>query len=473
MHFPTRHATRPRRGLIDGISMRQSLNIGFAQGARRRFAALAALLSFASAAAAGCGSTKEKESPCEDSSCLPGQRCTQGECRPTCASQDDCPKGQNCALYEFGDGSRGQYCVVLDYAKNGRTGQLEACQADGECDTPRGFKCVDALCQRRTGQFEACEDDAQCDQPNGFSCVSGECRVPCASHFDCAPVGTCESTSQGMYCKAGTLSKRGQYYARCPYGNSDCDTTKGFTCIGSGVADLDAFCTAACSSADDCPSGFRCGAVGATPCANTCGVTGQQVEGCIPASDIGPGKAYECGQPFGLIRRVCVRNAFCTTCRTDEDCFGISGQICAKDKSGQKICTFPCTPGIASCPWGAATECGVWDKERGVATCAHRFGACHGTGKGCEPCVDNIDCGKNGYCQRSSFTGERFCVDLSTSCNCGSDADANGSCEGHGCPESPGGLAMTCADTSLGQLCLGAQSGDSIGSVQTGCWAPP
>lgn len=461
------------RGSLDGQSMRHSLNIAslLGRGTRRRVAELAALLSFVGAAAAGCGSVSD--SPCEDSQCPVGQRCTQNACRPSCATQDDCSKGQNCALYEFGDGSRGQYCVVLDYAKDGRTGQLEPCQADTECDTPRGYKCVDSFCKRHTGQFDSCQTDAQCDQANGFSCVEGQCRVPCSSHFECAPVGTCESTAQGMYCKAGSPAKRGQYYSNCPYGNADCDTANGFTCVGSGVGDLDAICTASCASAADCPSGFRCGAVSATPCASACGVNGEQTDGCIPASEIGPGKAYDCTQPFGLVRRVCVRNAFCTTCETDEDCFGVAGQICAKDKSGQKICTFPCTLGGASCPWGAATECGVWDKERGIATCAHRFGACHGSGKGCEPCVDSSDCGKNGYCTRSSFTGERFCVDLSVSCNCGGDADANGSCAGHGCPLSPGGLEMTCADSSLGQLCFGAQSGAGVESVQTGCWATP
>lgn len=432
-------------------------------------AQLALLLCAAGNAAIGCSSSSHE--PCDDSSCIAeGKRCVQDECRPTCAAQDDCPVGQNCALYEFGDGARAQHCVVLDYAKDGRTGQSEACQADSECDTLRGFSCLQGRCQRHTGQFDACEGDPECDQDNGFTCVDGQCRVACSSHFDCAPVGSCESTPQGMFCKAGAPAKRGQYYARCPYGDSDCDGANGFHCVGAGVADLDAFCTASCTGADDCPSGYRCGATNATPCESACNVAGQQVAGCVPPSEIGSGRAYECAQPFGLIRRVCVRNTFCTPCESDEDCLAVAGQICAKDKSGAKICTTPCTPGVASCPWGAAVECGIWDEERGVPTCAHRFGACRGTGKGCEPCVESADCGKNGYCTRLNFTGERYCVDLSLACSCGDDADRSGACEGHGCPLSPGGLTMTCAATTLGEHCFGATSGAGLGSIRAGCW---
>ena len=194
--------------------------------------------------------------------------------------------------------------------------------------------------------------------------------------------------------------------------------------------------------------------------------------GCVRASDIGPGKRFECTEPFGLVRHVCVRNTFCSSCERDEDCLAIAGQICAKDQSGNKICTFPCDPSVLSCPWGDATECGLWDKERGVTTCAHRFGACRGTGKGCEPCVDSSDCAPTGYCTRARFTGERFCVDLSVSCNCADAADANGQCEGHGCPLSPGGLPMICADSELGKHCFGANSADStVDSLQNGCWS--
>ncbi|MGC4089691.1 MAG: hypothetical protein QM756_17745 [Polyangiaceae bacterium] len=437
--------------------------------AAKRSLGLAWLLVGAVAAACSSGNTTCNDAQCDQTQ---GQRCVQNACRPPCEDQDGCPTGQNCVRYGFVDGSEGQYCAVLDYAKDGRTGHSEACSRDDQCDELRSYKCREGTCQRRTGQFEPCQKDEECDQASGFVCLAGECRIQCSSHFDCAPVGTCESLPQGTFCKVSTPAKAGQYYTRCPFGDADCDTANGFSCAGSGAADLEAFCTADCKGQSDCPDGYRCGAIGATPCADQCGVVGQQTTTCVQAADIGAGKRYQCAEPFGLIRRVCVRNGFCTACEKDEDCLTVAGQICAKDKGGNKICTTPCDPSVPSCPWGDATECGVWDSERGIPTCAHRFGACKGTGKGCEPCVDTGDCGAQGYCTRSSFTGERFCVDLTVSCNCGSDADASGSCEGHGCGSSPGGLPLLCSDSSLGKLCFGANSATSLDSQRTGCWPP-
>jgi hypothetical protein len=423
--------------------------------------------------ALGCASGSHHD-PCDPTLCASGERCVQDACRPACVAQNDCPSGQNCAGWDFGDGTQGSYCVVLDYAKDGHTGHGDVCSADTQCDTLRGYHCAGGTCQQHSGQFDACSKDAECDTQNGFACVEGLCRLPCTSHFDCAAVGSCQTFAAGNYCDVSTPAKAGQYYANCPLG-SECDAGHGFQCVGSGPGDLDAYCTSGCHADADCISGYRCGIIQATPCVDACGLVGQQGAGCITNDQIGAGKAFECAEPFGLMHHVCVKNSFCSPCATDEDCFTVPGQICAKDKSGQKICTFPCDPGLNSCPWGAATECGIWDKERGIPTCEHRFGACHGTGKGCEPCIDSTDCAPTGYCTRASFTGERFCVDLSVSCDCANDADANSSCDGHGCPNSPGGIPLSCysADTQpLGHHCVGANSStDALGTAtQTGCW---
>lgn len=395
----------------------------------------------------GCASNTEPN-PCQDVTCADGARCVQDACRPTCATQADCPAGQNCAGWGFDDGTQGTHCVVLDYARNGRTGQFESCSADAECDALRGF-----------------------------SCVEGQCRIRCDSHFDCAAVGRCESAGSLAFCSRSGAASPGQYYQHCPNGPSDCDAQAGFVCLGSGVADLDAFCTNDCRSDAECPQGFRCGTVGATPCADACGVAGQQIAGCVASAEIGPGKVFECVQPFGLIRHICERRGFCSSCERDEDCLAVPGQICARDASGQKICTQTCDPGVDSCPWGNASECGVWDSARGVATCAHRFGSCLGEGRGCEPCVDNADCAPSGFCSRSSFTGEQFCIDLSVACDCGDDA-VNDTCTGHGCPDSPDGLPMICyagtrfSGDPLTGRCIGANSISSVlSSPQSGCWS--
>jgi hypothetical protein len=440
------------------------------------------LLALSAFSSAGCSSEDPGEcegetcDPCRDSDCDGDARCVQHECRSTCDTQDDCPLGQNCAVWQFPGGEQEARCVTLPYAENGSTGQSEACSRDDECDEPRGFVCLGNNCRKQAGLFEACSSDADCDRDAGYDCIADQCRFACASHFDCAGVGECAAFEQGTFCAANDEVMRGRYYTSCPNGPADCDRAARFSCLGSGEADLDAYCTTDCSDDEDCPSGFRCGSASATPCEDACGEAGNPAEGCIPSSEIGDGKPYQCGA-LGLIRSLCVRKGFCSPCETDADCLGSPGQICARDKSGEKICTVTCAQSADSCPWGNAAECGVFDDELGIATCSHRFGSCRGTGLGCEPCVSDADC-PNGFCARSAFSQEQYCIDLSTSCDCGDDVDASGTCRGHGCPDSPGGPPLICLGVErfegdlFANRCLGAQTTTSPfgGSPQSGCW---
>jgi hypothetical protein len=144
--------------------------------------------------------------------------------------------------------------------------------------------------------------------------------------------------------------------------------------------------------------------------------------------------------------------------------------VCAKDLSGEKICTVLCDDNINSCPWGSATTCHLSDDAIGKPTCSHRFGSCRGTGKSCEPCVDERDC-PTGVCATEQFTYERYCIDLSVSCSCPSGTRFT--CAGGGCPTSPlpAGSQMNCyggtevSGTSLENKCVGAATGP-------GCWPP-
>jgi len=413
---------------------------------------------------------------CKDSDCDDGQRCVQGECRGTCRTQSDCPVAENCAVYEFPTGEQERRCVVLDYAKDGSTGRSEPCVDDDDCDTARGYRCLGGACGRSAAAFEDCREDSDC--ATGLSCVGGACTFGCESHFDCGGSALCESSARGTFCAPSDTLEPGQFYTACPDGPSQCDLENDFICLSYGVGDLDGFCTADCSDDDDCPSGFRCGAASAVPCEDACGEAGSATTpGCVPPEEIGEGKRYECGA-LGLVRPVCVKKAFCSPCETDADCLAVPGQVCARDRSGEKICTVPCTPGADSCPWGNAGECGLFDEELGFSTCSHRFGACRGEGLGCEPCVHESDC-PNGFCARSSFTQEQYCIDLTTSCDCEGDEDASGTCRGHGCPDSPGGPALTCLGVErypgdpFAYHCLGATTQSQLfgGSPQTGCWS--
>jgi hypothetical protein len=235
----------------------------------------------------------------------------------------------------------------------------------------------------------------------------------------------------------------GRYYTSCP--NADeCAEDEGFLCLGAGVGDLDAYCSGPCASDGDCPSGFLCDDVRTGP--NT-------------------------------VETYCVRKGFCSSCETDSDCLAVANQVCAKDKSGAKICTKLCDTGVDSCPWGNAAECAIWDSELGVPTCSHRFGSCRGEGKGCEPCVTDADC-PLGFCNASSFTEERWCVDLTVDCSCDGLTRRQGVCTGeNGCPDSPGGVGMLCYDdpndqtSTVARSCFAGESSASVlGSPQVGCW---
>jgi hypothetical protein len=292
-----------------------------------------------------------------------------------------------------------------------------------------------------------CQTDTTCDTVHGFACVEGQCRHACRSHFDCAARGTCEplAGSNETYCVlTGQAAKSGEYYSRCP--NSD-ECAADFLCLGAGPGDADAYCSSGCENDDACPSGFYCTEIN--------GADGRQLSACV-------------------------RRNFCNTCETDADCLGVPGQICARDQSGAKICTVTCQPGVDACPWGNASVCGVFDAERGVATCAHRAGTCRAEGKSCEPCVRDSDC-PTGFCHGSSFTGERWCVDQSVECSCEGLKSDDGVCSGaNGCPRTPGNVAMLCyaperPDGNPFEFhCFGADANGAslVASPQSGCWPP-
>jgi hypothetical protein len=324
-----------------------------------------------------------------------------------------------------------------------------------------------------------CSANADCDATDGLFCVAGTCRLACASHYDCQGFGEClgntdSDGTSGYFCDLGQPQPSGEFYTHCPNGDADCATDQGFLCIGAGADDLEAYCTTDCSTDKDCADGFACMPLLRSPCADACNVAGVPKDRqCVPVTQIGPGKAYQCGAR-GPTRNVCRPRKFCSTCQTDADCFAVSNQVCAKDQSGTKICTQLCDTKHPSCPWGNAGTCGVWDKALGVATCAHKFGKCVGTGQSCEPCLQDADCGTGNACTASEFTGEHWCVDLSAACSCASSTDGSGTCSGGGCPLSPSGIDLQCVDTSTTGspgYCDGADVVAAFsGNAQIGCW---
>ncbi len=282
-----------------------------------------------------------------------------------------------------------------------------------------------------------------------------------------------EGESQAYCVRDAPAPAPGTLYTHCPDGD---ECAAGYLCIGAGEADLDAYCTTDCEDDAGCSDGFYCGSIGRPPCEDACGFRGQSKdERCVPAEEIGAGRPYQCGE-FGVVRSVCLQRKFCSPCTSNADCLAVPNQVCARDESGEKICTQLCDARADSCPWGNAARCAVFDKDLGLPTCSHRFGACSGTGQTCEPCRTNRDC-EDGVCTSSTFTGERWCVNFGTQCECPNGPDATGACSDGGCPDSPGGLKVLCiSDPNSGLLntCYAANSseGSRLGeSPQTGCWA--
>jgi hypothetical protein len=330
-----------------------------------------------------------------------------------------------------------------------------------------------------SGRFTACSNDSQCDAAHGFDCIDGECNYQCQSHADCVEVGHCAARDvageRKNYCvRDDAPQEAGGLYTSCPK-TTEC--AEPALCIGAGEGDLDAYCTIDCSDDDDCAAGYFCGSITRAPCEEACGLRGQPTDArCAPAEQIGEGQIYQCGLS-GPERRVCRQREFCASCSTDADCLAQPNQVCARDASGEKICTRLCEPGARSCPWGNAAECATFDAELGQPTCSHRFGSCQGSGQTCEPCRSNADC-PGGACLASPFTGERWCVNFDTKCECKDGVDASGTCNNGGCPDSPSGLPLQCigdVDSQLANTCYAANSATQTllgSSPQTGCWGP-
>jgi hypothetical protein len=444
--------------LYEGTCVTQNVKKPRTSSLTRRALLALALLVSGLVSIPGCSSECAGDDckSCSDSECAAGERCVQSECRSACETNADCNEPATCELWEFEPGDRGRYCAVRPGAENGGAGGA----GEGE-----------------PGRFVPCEASDECDQEHGFSCVDGECTYACETHADCVEVGHCTARTvdgvQQRYCARDEAPPEpGKLYTRCPNGDECADSA---LCLGAGAGDLDAYCSVDCSVEDDCAPGYYCGVINRAPCADACDFQGQPDDPrCVPVEQIGDGQPYRCSDN-GIARSVCRKREFCSTCETDDDCLAVPNQICAKDESGAKICTRTCDTGVRSCPWGNASTCGLFDEELGVNTCSHRFGSCQGSGQTCEPCTRPEDC-PSGICASSQFTGERWCINLTTRCSC-EKVSQSGTCTNGGCPDSPGGLSVLCIGdetSSLFNTCYAGSSGSDAlnASPQTGCWAP-
>lgn len=506
---------------------------------RRVFGAVAGACALAVVALPACSDEEAKpcegvqtptgcEKKCDESACaVAGMKCVRNACSASCTDPvKDCPAGKYCYGTTADDGTQGQYCDWAEFTQSGKyLGQYDTqCTEDKSCDGLRGFKCLGGTCKltgcksnadcaavpgvcvkdpsgdatknycekgaKPLDLGEKCTKSLECDADQSLGCVNGECMyVNCATHADCAKVGLCQSAKNAegkdvLACLKGTTYPPGQFGTKCPEGSAgtECDAANNFVCVGAGPGDIDAYCTkTGCLADSDCGEGYFCSAsrTSKKPCTDACGITGAAGSGCVAASDIGPGKEYSCGA-IGLLRNICLKRQFCNDCENDDDCRAKPNQLCASDGKGHKYCTTVCEPNVSNaCGWGSAAECAVHDTALGKPTCAHKFGACAGTGKGCEPCRDDADC-PTGLCLRSDYTGENYCLDLASSCSCtGYSTYKDTQCLDGGCPKTPGGINMVCyggsavpSSSLVKDKCFGSDvlQGTIWPYTKPGCW---
>jgi hypothetical protein len=401
--------------------------------------------------------------PCETANCKDGLVCVRNMCRPECTSDDECEGEDTCERIRNDDGDVARYCY-------GPALEESPYASSNHTSVDAGSEPVET----------SCDSSLDCPQDVSRHCVTGRCETECTLHQHCGSAGACTGNAANAegsivtYCEPDELPRAaGQFGSGCLASTQICDSSNDFMCLTEGEGDTDAYCTLrGCDTDAECPTGLFCShnLVGARPpCATACGITGQPNNSeCIPESDIGVGRPYRCSPAGGLELTVCLKRAFCAPCEVNADCRAEDNQICARGPDGNKTCTVLCAEGLGSCPWGTATQCAVFDQELGEATCAPLFGACHGTGKSCEPCVDDADC-PTGFCSVSSFTGEQFCFDETASCSCAAGEE---SCVGGGCPLTPSGLRMNCLSRSEGEapsVCYGAELSQESGTP-LGCW---
>lgn len=289
-----------------------------------------------------------------------------------------------------------------------------------------------AACSSEDKTAAAC-DSAKCAPGNKCLALNGEtkCRKTCSSNADPAtscPFGyTCTDTETGAepFCIQDTafrddgkpLEKKpsGQWGAPCQanlgFENPACDTDQGFFCQGESPTDANAYCTRFdCEKDSDCGAGFWCGQVNRYPNVNS---------------------ARRPAENIGEVMNVCLRRAYCSTCKVDLDCPPVKGvpQHCAEDESGARFCTTECTENV-NCPLEAFCADAGFDSK----VCFPRAKVCVGDGSLCSPCRVDTDCGEDGACVKGQYTSEKTCAKKSTaSCETkdaqGRTVPAQGSCQ--------------------------------------------
>ena len=272
--------------------------------------------------------------------------------------------------------------------------------------TPPAAKC---------GGAPACASGASCIDDG--SDAGPSCQKACTGQADCPFNSYCNDGQPTSWCAPSTYAVpqgAGQWGALCSGG---CDTADSFDCYGVLPTDPNALCTLPdCLYDSDCPGGWWCAMVDATPNHTTKKRT------------------------FGLPPRAwCLPRQYCATCQMDHDCAKAADgtqQHCVQDSAHHGFCSPQCGSN-ATCPLDATCQL-QW------AVCAQttckQDGDCQARG-GAEKCFAGVcqlackkdvdcpasngmaqHCGQAGACVTQACQSDDDCPPTSTTfqhCNAG------------------------------------------------------
>ena len=345
------------------------------------------------------------EGTCTDSDCVADNVCVDNRCALQCTSHLDCSIGtQACTTTTADEGFAATVCESTDLAAIGT-----------KC--PFGVECKTLM---------ACPNGTACDftQCGGGACTQDP--VACST----ATSGPTPSCNTGKCADGTACVVPGCTQAECT----------ALSCVSDGTADADAFCTLIdCHADTDCAAGMYCepehdphALCGSSPQVGNNQFCGTTTAACVdPTTADAAGATYVAGA-YCLLRNRCERRGDCAPCTTDLDCSLIPGQHCTT-VSGAQVCTADCA---------TDADC-VQDHTCTSGECVEKFGACKGTGKFCEPCNDDLDCGpaSAGMACVGWGAGQRACYPIVSPPTCKASTD---------CPLTPDGHNGQCLNEEVG-----------------------
>ncbi len=209
----------------------------------------------AAASEAGCAAANNR---CELNSDCTNAYCKAGECARDCVdSALDCDPGFYCdatARCQPVGGGEGGGASTSSSAGGGAPSDA-ASSSDATSSTSSSSSSSSGAVGSH--ELDPCVADADCSSP--LLCkalvVGGpkRCTRACSSPTDCMAATRCESIGGSTYCAGNDVGRPCNGPANCNFG----------CLIGPG------YCTAACSSGADCPSGYGCMPIG-NPAQSVC-----------------------------------------------------------------------------------------------------------------------------------------------------------------------------------------------------------